>query len=333
MNVFIVIPNWNGKKYLAESLESLLHQTPKSTVVVSDNGSTDGSVELLQSEFPDVVLLQSKVNNGFAGGVNRGIEYALEHGAEYIILFNNDAVAEKDWVKRLVDAAEAHPEAGIVTGKFLRWDRQTIDSTGDFYSSWGFPFPRGRDEKDAGQYDEPEWVFGASGGATLYRADLFKKIGLFDEDFFAYFEDTDINFRAQLAGFKAWYEPRAVAYHHVGGTSSKLGTFGRYHTSKNFHYVYLKNMPGRLFWKYLPKAAVASLLMIVHDIKRLQFHRIAGAYLEAARRFPANLKKRRRIQKTRRVSLAYINSILYHPLPPTQKTLLGMRKRLGLSPK
>jgi GT2 family glycosyltransferase len=322
----VVIPSWNGAHFLAECLRSLAEQSHEAEVIVVDNGSTDRSAELVRAQFPGVTLLALPSNRGFAGAVNVGIAHALRSGAEYVALLNNDAVAEPDWLERLIDCAERHTEAGIVTSKLLLEDRIHIDSTGDFYSTWGWAYPRGRDEIDQGQYDGPEFreVFCGTGGASLFRARMLEEVGLFDEDYFAYLEDQDLGFRAQLMGWRARYEPRARAYHRMMGTSAGIEHFGRYHAIRNCIYLYVKNLPGPLVWRYLPKFLTGLLLMAANDVRRRRFRAIAGAYLDAAAHLPAMLAKRRRVQATRRVEVEYIDSVLIHSLPPTQKTLLSI---------
>jgi GT2 family glycosyltransferase len=316
IKVYIVIPNWNGEDLIAECLASLRLQSYPAKIIVVENGSIDGSIEIIESQFPDVILLKQPENLGFAGGVNVGIRYALEHGADAVALFNNDAVAEPDWLKNLVASLEDNGDIGIVTGKFMRTDKKHIDSTGDYYSVYGMPFPRDRNKPDTGQRNNPEHIFGASGGASLYRADMLKETGLFDEAFFAYYEDVDISFRAQLAGWKVAYEPTALAYHHVSGTSSKLGNFTRYHATKNFYLLYAKNMPGWLYWKYLPLFTLQSLRLAASStIKGGLWPFIKGS-AKAFWLSPHIIKERRNIQKSRKVSLIYINSILYKHRPP-----------------
>ncbi len=325
--VAVVVPNWNGARFLADCLTSLVSQTAPARLIVVDGASTDGSRELVSERFPDVIVLALERNAGFAGAVNRGIEVALSDGAEFVALLNNDAVAAADWLERLLATALAHPDAGTVTSKLMLDDRVHIDSTGDFYSSWGWAYPRGRDEPDHGQYDEPQFreVFCGSGGASLYRVEMLKDVGLFDEDYFAYLEDQDIGFRAQLMGWKARYEPAAVAYHRLMGTSSTISNFGRYHAVRNCIYLYVKNLPHPLCWKYLPKFLAGLSLMAANDVRRRRFWSIADAYRDALCHLPQLLAKRRLVQASRRVPVSYIDSILVHPLPPTQRGLIKLR--------
>lgn len=314
--VAVVIPNWNGADFIQACINSLVTQSCSSKIFMVDNGSVDSSVALVKKNFSTVTILELPQNTGFTGGVNAGIEQALRDGVDYIALFNNDAVADRRWLEHLVTAAEKHPLAGIITSKFMRDDRQHFDSTGDFYTIWGLPTPRGRNIRDEGQFDKPELVFGATGGASLYRAKMLREIGLFDDCFFAYFEDVDISFRAQLAGWKVWYEPAAIAYHAVGGTSSKLGDFARYHSVKNFITLYVKDMPNWLFWFYLPLFGLQLLRFGVTSLLRGQ----PLAYLRGVGRalllMPGTLKKRHHIQKSRKVSIQYIKDIMLHQRPP-----------------
>lgn len=326
----MVVPNWNGAHFLGDCLRSLTAQTQPAQIIVVDGASTDGSRELVAQRFGQVTLLVLEDNLGFASAVNRGIEHAIREGAEFVALLNNDAVARPDWLARLMATARSHPEAGTVTSKLLLDDRVHIDSTGDFYSSWGWAYPRGRDEVDRGQYDGPESreVFCGSGGASLYRTAMLEEVGLFDEYYFAYLEDQDIGFRAQLMGWKARYEPEAVAYHRLMGTSSTIEHFGRYQAIRNCIYLYVKNLPHPLCWKYLPKFLTGLALMAANDVRRHRFGAIAGAYLEAVRHLPRTLAKRRRVQATRRVPVSYVDAVLVHPLPPTQRGLIRLRNVL-----
>ncbi len=324
--VSVVVPNWNGKPYLKDCLDSLLRQTHKANIIVVDNGSKDGSLELLKESYPEVEVIALDKNYGFAGGVNRGITRALEMKSEYVALFNNDAVADKDWLKQLVITANKHPEVGIVTPKLLKSDKKHLDSTGDWYSVWGLPFPRGRNEVDNGQYEKAEYVMGASGGASLYRSTMLKEIGLFDEAFFAYYEDVDLSLRAQLSGWKVYYQPTALAYHEVGGTSTKLSNFTRFHSVKNINYLFLKNMPLRLFIRYLPRFLLANIFLGAGALKRGKPHVFAWSYLVMLAHVPTMLIQRHRIQSSRKISVGAFDSLLFRGMPPPEKSL---RRILG----
>lgn len=316
----VIIPNWNGEDMIKDCISSLLLQSTKPQIIVVDNGSEDNSISIIRS-FADVELLEFKDNAGFAGGVNRGIKYALDKGFEYIALFNNDAVADKDWLNNLLIEAEADIKNGIITGKFMRSDKKHIDSTGDFYTIWGLPFPRGRNQLDTGQYDIRETVFGATGGASLYRAALFEDIGIFDEDFFAYYEDVDISFRAQMAGWKVVYTPKAKAYHGLGGTSSKMGDFTRYHSAKNFLLLYARNMPTKLCFKYCLLFSLQFLRMLLSSIIRGKLRAFAKGTYAALKLHKNTVRVRKNNLAKQRVGNEYIDSLLIKSRPPRIPTI------------
>ncbi len=314
-NTAVIVPNWNGKEILGACLDSLLSQSINCTIIVVENASTDGSLDYVKNRYPEVELVVNKKNLGFAGGVNSGIRKALELKCDALALFNNDAIADKNWLKELLAIAEKD-DAGIVACKFKKIKSEEIDSTGDFYSIFGLPFPRGRGKKDIGQFDHDTTIFGASGGASLYRVKMLKEIGQFDEDYFAYFEDVDISFRAQLSGWKIAYAPKAVAHHHIGGTSSKINGFATYQTAKNFWFVYTKNMPGYLYFKYLPLAIYWYYRMFAARLIKGGFIAFAKGWIVGILFTPKKMLQRIAIQRKRKVSIKYIDSILYHGRPP-----------------
>lgn len=318
-SVSIVIPNWNGAEHIVECLESLVSQTTECHIIVVDNGSTDKSVALIQEGFPQIEVCKLSENHGFTGGVNAGIKSALTQKFEYIILFNNDAVADKNFVKELVTSAQKHPDAGVVTGKLLRTDGKHFDSTGEFYTTRGMSFSRGRNQKDTGQYEIEEQVFAGSGGASLYRSKLFKTVGLFDESFFAYFEDIDMSFRARLAGWEVWYIPKAKAMHKVGATSSKLGNFARYHSIKNFMLLYTKDMPAILYWKYLPQFWLQLIRMKLGCIRDHQLGTFVRSFFAGLSLLPKALVHRYTIQHTRKLTTKQVDALLYKGWPKTEE--------------
>lgn len=324
-SVAVVVPNWNGKNELKDCLDSLLHQTQTAEIIVVDNGSTDGSVECIETDYPSVTLLKEPKNRGFAGGVNMGIRYALEKNMRYIALFNNDAIAEKMWLEKLLKTLEKNQKIGIATSKLVSSDKTHIDTTGEAYTLWGLPFPRGRGEKTLDAYDEETNVFGATGGASLYRASLFEDIGLFDEKFFAYYEDIDISFRAQLRGWQIQYEPSAIAYHKIGATSGKIPGFTTYQTMKNLPMLFWKNTPLSLTPRMFPRLFFAYWTMMA----RAMVDGRAWPALKGHTVFLKNLwhiyRERRRIQSKKTASADYIWSILIHDLPPNAHNLRKIR--------
>lgn len=326
--VAVVVPNWNGKDSIEACLESLRTQSLKHHVIVVENGSTDGSLELLKSDFSDVELVINKTNLGFAGGVNSGIKIAIKQDYDYIALLNNDAVAGKDWLKHLVQTLNDNEKLGIVTSKIVNSDGSELDSTGDYYTTWGLPYPRGRGEANTTKYDHQTEVFAASGGASLYRLSMLQEIGLFDEDFFAYYEDVDISFRAQLAGWKVSYVPNAIVNHQIGATSSKLRGFTTYQTMKNLQLLLFKNIPRKYLYRVGWRYFLAESLFFFRAITRGQgvtaFQGDAkGTYLLLHNA----LGKRRLIQKNKKVTDEYIWGMLVHDLPPNAVALRSLRAK------
>lgn len=325
-SVAVVIPNFNGASYLSLAIESLLHQTYPVTIIVVENGSSDSSLDVIKSYGNTLISLVNNTNLGFAGGVNTGIRHALKHNYDAIALFNNDAIADKTWLEELVKAMDAHPDTGIVTGRIQLGDGRLLDSTGEFYTIWGLPYPRGRN-LPINTHVKEEYVFGASGGASLYRSILLKEIGLFDESFFAYYEDTDISFRAQLAGWKVLYTPNAIVNHRQGETSKKMVRgFAVYQTFKNLPTLFLKNTPNRLFFQIGIRFYTAYLLIFANAVAHGNGWMASKGLLQGVANLPHAIRQRRHIQRTKKVTPHYIDSIIIHDLPPDQTGIRKMRR-------
>lgn len=325
--VYVVIPNWNGAERIRLCLDSLQAQTEAHQTIVVDNGSVDSSVKIIEEDYPDVILIKNSKNRGFAGGVNAGIRMAIERDAEYVALLNNDAVADKDWLKNLVKFLDANPKAGIATSKICDGKKTHLDSTGDLYTIWGLPYPRGRGEEFSAKYDKDVWVFGASGGASIYRVKMLEQVGLFDEDFFAYYEDVDISFRAQLAGWKIGFVPSAEVYHEISATSSQIKGFATYQTLKNLPLLMWKNVPLALMPKVWPRLALAYAGIAGRALSRGQFEPVLKGWFMSVVLWLKNLFERNRIQRGRKVSVEYINSIITHDLPPNATKLRALRAK------
>lgn len=326
-NIAVIVPNWNGKDSIANCLDSLKVQSIKPMIIVIDNGSVDGSVDLIKQKYPDVNLLSQSRNLGFAGGVNVGVKRAMSEGIELIGLLNNDAIVDGRWLESLVNILQADKKLGIVTSKLIDSEKRYLDSTGDFYTTWGLPYPRGRGEAVSSKYDADTDVFAASGGASLYRAEMLKEIGLFDEDFFAYYEDVDLSFRAQLAGWKVAYVPEAIVYHQIGATSSKIKGFTTYQTMKNLPMIVRRDVPLRLLPTVLPRFWLAYTSFYFSAVARGQFWPATKGWFVALVSLPKNLIERRQIQKNRKVSVEYIYNMLVHDLPPNAARLRALRQK------
>jgi GT2 family glycosyltransferase len=216
----VIIPNWNGARWLPGCLESLAGQTLQpAEIIVVDNGSTDGSLELLRERYPAVRVIELGRNTGFAFAANRGIEAA---GGDQVALINTDVELEPAWLGRMTRALESDLAAASVASKMMDLrERDRFYDAGDILRRDGACEQRGRFRHDDGRYDEPGSVFAACAGAALYRRSAVLSLGGFDERFFAYLEDVDLGLRLRLAGWTCVYEP-AVAYHASEGSSGAL---------------------------------------------------------------------------------------------------------------
>ncbi len=306
----VVIPNWNGLAHLPTCLEALRAQTyPSLEVIIVDNGSVDGSQDYATREYPEVRLLALDRNLGLTGGNNIGFRAAR---GEILISLNNDTEAEPGLVEWLVAALLDHPEAGMAAAKMRLFDRRdTIHSAGDGYGVDGIPFNRGVWQRDEGQFDQPGWIFGGCGGAIAYRRAMLDQVGLFDESFFMYCEDVDLNWRSQLAGWKCWYAPEAVVYHKL--SASGAGSVASYYTGRNTVWVMAKNYPGGLLRKYWRRILRAQ-WAVSCDALRAWRGQAARARLRGQLAgffgWPRMLGRRRTIQASRRVTDQYIEGLL-----------------------
>lgn len=240
--VSVVVVNWNGLGYIAECLESIAGQTHSAReLVIVDNGSTDGSLEWLRLHAAGGnELIELPSNLGFAGGANAGIRAAR---GEFIALLNNDAVAEREWLAGLVDAA-VDPGIGMVASKILFYDQRCIiDKLGHLFYPDGLNRGRGAGELDTGQYDRSREIFFPDGCAALYRRRMLDEIGLFDEQFFAYGDDADLGLRARWQGWKCAYAPGARVYHRHSSSLGKYSPQKAFLVERNRFWVAVKLLP------------------------------------------------------------------------------------------
>lgn len=306
--VTVIIVNWNNRILLSECLQGLKTQSYSHfSILVVDNGSKDDSVEFLLKYHPDIHLIALTKNEGFAIANNIAVQSI---DTVFFALLNNDAVPHPDWLKNLVSVMEACPESGFVASKMLfHHDPNLIDRTGDAYTLAGTGWLRGRGKKSS-CIQNKEWVFGACAGAALYRSDMFRKLGGFDEDFFLLYEDVDLSFRAQLQGYRCVFEPKAIVYHRSSASIGHDSQTSIYYSHRNLEWTYLKNMPANLlaitFLPHLLYVVCSALYFVLSGHGRIFFK----AKMDACLGLKKMLQKRRRVQSQKKVPDAYIYSLL-----------------------
>ena len=329
-NLAIIVLNWNGADDTLDCVRSLQSQSLKPFIIVVDNNSSDDSVFQIEnfisdSSSDDILLIKNDNNLGFAGGINTGLKFALNNSYEFVGLLNPDAAADKDWCKEIVAELKKHPETGIATGLLLREDGKTVDSSGDLYTTWGLPGPRNRDEPTENAPKEPGYVFGATGGGAIYRTAMFDDVDMFDEKFFMYYEDVDLSFRAQLAGHKVRYTPHAIAYHKQGASSKKVPGLAVYNTFKNLPMVYIKNVPGWLFFTIGFRFFFTYWLILASAVRHGNGWPALKGTLSALLLWPYAFIKRIEIQSKRKASTKYIRSIIHRGPLKNQTGLIKFR--------
>lgn len=325
----IIIVNWNGKHLLKECLDSVLAQVYENLdVYLVDNGSTDGSVDFVKENYPKIKLVQLKENTGFAKGNNVGIAKALEdEAAEYVVCINNDTKTEPDFLEKLARCAQDNPGVGSVAPKMKYfYEKNLIDSVGILVHRDGGGLSRGNRDPDIGQYDQSEEIFGACGGAVLFKREMLEDIKhgkdeFFDNVFFAYYEDLDLAWRARLNGWKSVSCPEAMIYHVHSATGVSYSSFKAFHVNRNRFFVVIKNYP---FWQCLWTLFALTPIRYFHlfnsmRVKKGPTHELhkKTSVLEPLKivlkgwasvmfNLLGMLKKRRRIQKGRKVKNAEI---------------------------
>ncbi len=259
--VSVIIPNYNGSKYLRDCLASLNeavaeYEHGEAEIIIVDNASTDDGIEIIKECCPAARLIMLDRNYGFSRAVNEGIRASR---GKYVILLNNDTRVFRDFISRLAEAIGKDDGIFSVSSRMLKMsDPELIDSAGDMYCCLGWAFARGKD-RPSSEYDKKAEIFSACAGAAIYRRSVFDEIGYFDEEHFAYLEDVDIGYRARINGYRNFYEPSASVYHAGSGISgSRYNRFKIDLSSRNNVYVAYKNMPLLQLVLNLPFLAVGT---------------------------------------------------------------------------
>lgn len=313
MRVSVVVVAYNAQTTIRETISSLQAQSFKDyEIIVVDNNSHDNTVSIVRELFTTensecCKLICNSINTGFTGGNITGFKHA---DGEYIALLNADAEAESTWLQSLVDTMDSQKKIGICASKIINYSSHVIDSAGDGFSRSLQGFKRGEGELEE-KYIECEYVFGACAGAALYRKEMLEEIGFFDEDFFLIHEDTDMNFRAQLQGWKIFYVPNAVVHHKVRSSIGHMSDLAIYYSIRNKTFVWIKNIPASILLRYLPQLAIGIIAEFIYFALR---HKKISLYFRAKKdvikMLPGMIKKRTLILKKQRVSNGYLMSIM-----------------------
>lgn len=293
--VSVIIVNWNGAHLLRQCLDSIFRQSfTDYEIILVDNGSADNSVQLLESEYPAVKIVKLASNQGFAGGNNEGLMYA---SGEFIVLLNTDATLAENWLEVNVNAMKTDAAIGSCFAKIVIEGTTLIDSAGDQFSSAFHAVKIGEFEEES-RYCERRFVTGACAAAVMYRRSMIDQIGLFDQDFFLNAEDTDLNMRAWLAGWKCLFIPESVAYHKVNATIGRLSDTAVYYYSRNIEWVWLKNVPLKPMIKFLPQRFLYELISFAYYcVLKGKWRPYLQGKIDAYKQLPQVLIKRKNIQR------------------------------------
>ncbi|MBO7480649.1 MAG: glycosyltransferase family 2 protein [Bacteroidales bacterium] len=298
----IVILNWNGEKFLRQFLHTLVENTnPElARICIIDNYSTDGSLQFLSENFPQIQLVKLDKNCGFAGGYNRGL---TEIDAEYFMLLNSDVEVGKDWISPLVELMDSDPTIGVCGPKLIDFNNREkfeyAGAAGGYIDKYGYPFCRGRlfesIESDNGQHDTREDCLWISGAALFIRSKLFFEVGGFDDDFFAHQEEIDLCWRVQNSGYRVVCEPKSEIYHVGGGALPKSNPFKTFLNFRNNLYLVVKNLPDKEIGKVLFVRFFLDVVAAVRMIFQGNFKECHAVF----RAYGAFLKNKKKMKQKR----------------------------------
>lgn len=295
--IAVIIVNYNGGDLLQQALAALAVQTmPPTQVLVMDNASTDGSLDACARAFPWAEYHRLPQNVGFARANNLGVERAS--GCDWIALLNPDAFPEPTWIEALDRGTRSYPDTEVFACAMISAvHRDITDGAGDAYRVDGLAWPRYQGEPITRMPRSSEDVFAPSGGAALYKRDRFVAAGGFCERFFCYYEDVDLGFRLQLRGCRCRYLPDAVVYHMGSAlTGGQASAFSVYHVHRNFVWTFVRNMPGRFFWLYLPAHIAANLTTVALFVRKGYGRAILRAKRDALLGLWQTLRERKDVQ-------------------------------------
>jgi hypothetical protein len=309
-SVSIIIPNWNGKRYLQTCLPAIVDQSYDDfEIILVDNGSVDGSIAYVKECFPNVLVVSFDTNQGFAAACNAGI---MKSCAKFIVLLNNDTKPADNWLEALVGAIQSFPDdVACVSSKMVKMDTPwIIDDAGDTLTWRGGTFKRGHGKHEQ-LFRQREEIFSPCGGAALYRRTVLLEVGLFDEAFFAYLEDVDLGMRIRLAGYRCYFVPEAVVQH-VGHGSGLPDDAYLYHISRNRLMMLFKNVPTPLLLKHSHQIAYGWIFyFFAFGLRKIYLY----GTLAFLSKYPIVMKNKRLVMKKTRLGLTAIDRMVSSEWP------------------
>jgi len=318
--VSIIVLNWNGKKFLKNCLGSLAQLTyPQVEIIVVDNNSEDGSQEFVKANYQKVILIENKKNYGFAKGNNIGFEVSK---GDYILILNNDTIVTPNFLNSLMKDFENNPTIACLQPQIRLFEnKQLLDGVGAFLTFTGFLYHFGYlKDKMQPKYNKKMKIFSAKGACMLLRRKAIEKVGLFDEDFFIFFEETDLCFRLWLAGYSVMYEPKSIIYHVGGGDTTASDSYQQerrmYLSFRNMFCCYLKNFGRYDLFTVMPMFLFVQTILCMYYLTTLKLDLvkvILKAYYWNIYNFSSTIKKRNNIQRNiRKVSDYRLNKYIFH---------------------
>jgi GT2 family glycosyltransferase len=322
----VIVVNWNGRRWLGDCLRSVEAQgEPGVEIVLVDNASTDGSVDDVRRDFPNVRVIALDRNEGFARANNLGAKDAT---ADYLVFLNNDTRARPGWLRALFAGVESDPAVGLVASRLVYMNRpDLIDSAGDGYLRCGGAFKvwHGRPTATApGERD----VFGVCGAAFLIRRSLFDMLGGFDEKLFMIYEDVDLSFRARLSGARALYAPDATVDHVGSASVGRVSDTAVFYGQRNLEWVWFVNMPRALLWRSLAAHVLYDLTALAGYTRQGRLRPWLRAKVAAMSGMRAAIAARRRVQRTVRVDTA----ALWELMEPNWTAIKRQEKQFDFDP-
>lgn len=317
----VIILNWQSEKYLPKCLNALQKQSFKRfEVLLLDNGNGDSFQSDMGEQYPglDLKVLRAEKNLGFAGGNNFAAQFAK---GDYLVLLNADAFPSENWLEVIHEACLSHKDAFFASRLIKAEKPEMLDGEWNVYHATGLAWRQNHGQSISVADNDTKEVFSACAAAGVYPRAAFEEVQGFDEDFFAYMEDVDLDFRLQLRGYSCFYIPGAIVFHVGSGSTSPRSEFAVFHGHRNLIWTFVKNMPSWLFVLLLPGHIIVNLLYILASLFMGKAKVMASAKREAVRGLSEVFRKRRQIQKTKKVPASRIARLLnWNPFSPLIKT-------------